>query len=62
MIDGLDDVVDRLSSIYTPAEVQLWLNTNNALLEGERPIDLIREGRYVQVMVAIERLDAGAFL
>ena len=62
IIADLRYVVDRLSEIYTPDETRIWLYSRNALLDGGRAIDLIHESRTEEVLSAIERLDAGAFL
>lgn len=55
-------VVDRLSDFYTPEETRLWLHAKHPLLDNERAIDLIHEGRTEEVLAVIERLDAGAYL
>ena len=62
LIADLRYVVDRLADIYSPDETRIWLYSRNALLDGERAIDLIHENRTEQVLAAIERLDAGAYL
>ena len=62
LIADLGYVVDRLADIYSPDETRIWLYSRNALLDGERAIDLIHENRTEQVLAAIERLDAGAYL
>ncbi len=62
LIADLRYVVDRLADIYTPGETRIWLYSRNALLDGERAIDLIRENRTEEVLAVIERLDAGAYL
>ena len=62
LIADLRYVVDRLADIYTPDETRIWLYSRNALLDGERAIDLIHENRTEEVLAAIERLDAGAYL
>lgn len=54
-------VVDRLSDFYTPDETRLWLHTRHPMLEGERAIDLINEGRTQAVLAIIDALDAGAY-
>jgi len=54
-------VVDRLSDFYTPDETRLWLHTRHPMLNGERAIDLINEGRTQAVLAIIEALDAGAY-
>lgn len=62
IIADLRYVVDRLSDLYTPDEIRLWLHTRHSLLNNERAIDLINEGRTEEVLAVIERLDAGAYL
>ena len=62
LIADLRYVVDRLADIYTPDETRIWLYSRNALLDGERAIDLIHEDRTEEVLAVIERLDAGAYL
>lgn len=62
IIADLRYVVDRLADIYNAEETRMWLHSRNALLGGERAIDLIHENRAEEVLAAIERLDAGAFL
>lgn len=55
-------VVDRLSDFYTPEETRLWLHSRHPLLDHRRAIEVIREGRTEEVLAAIERMDAGAYL
>ena len=62
VIADLRFVVDRLSDLYTPDETRLWLHARHPLLNNERAIDLINEGRTEEVLAVIERLDAGAYL
>jgi transcriptional regulator with XRE-family HTH domain len=62
VIADLRYVVDRLSDFYTAEEIRLWLHARHPLLEGQRAIDLICANRTEEVLAAIERLDAGAFL
>jgi transcriptional regulator with XRE-family HTH domain len=61
VIAELRYVVDRLSDFYTPDETRLWLHTKHPMLNGERAIDLINEGRTEAVLAVIESLDAGAY-
>lgn len=53
-------IVGLLSEIYTPEGVEVWLHGRNRTLEGERPIDLLREGDFKAVLDAVERLAVGA--
>ena len=62
IIADLRYVVDRLSDFYTPEETRLWLHAKHPLLENERAIDIIHEGRTEEVLAVIERLEAGAYL
>ena len=62
IIADLRFVVDRLSDLYTPDETRLWLHARHPLLNNERAIDLINEGRTEEVLAVIERLEAGAYL
>jgi hypothetical protein len=62
VIADLRFVVDRLTDFYAPEEIRLWLHARHPLLNGERAIDLIRADRTAEVLAAIDRLDAGAFL
>jgi transcriptional regulator with XRE-family HTH domain len=62
IIADLRYVVDRLSDLYTPDETRLWLHARHPLLNNERAIDLIHEGRTEEVLAVIERLEAGAYL
>jgi transcriptional regulator with XRE-family HTH domain len=62
LLSDLRYVVDRLSEFYTPDETRTWLYSRNALLNGERAMDLIHEGRTEEVLLAIERLAALSYL
>lgn len=61
VISDLRYVVDRLSEFYSPEETRLWLYSKHRLLEGERAIDLINQGRADKVLSVIESLDEGTF-
>lgn len=62
VLSDLRYVVDCLSEFYTPEETRVWLYSRNALLNGERAMDLIHQGRTEDVLVAIERLAALAYV
>jgi transcriptional regulator with XRE-family HTH domain len=62
VIADLRYVVERLSDFYTADETRLWLYAKHPLLAGERAIDLINGNRTEEVLAAIERLDAGAYV
>lgn len=56
VLSDLRYVVDRLAEFYTPDETRVWLYSRNALLSGERAMDLVNENRTEEVLLAIERL------
>jgi uncharacterized protein (DUF2384 family) len=58
----LDYVLDRLSPYYTPDETRIWLTTPQALLNGEKAIDLINNGRTDEVIKVIGDLDHGTYI
>ena len=49
-------VVDRLAEFYLPDEARIWLDAKHPLLNGERPLDLIRAGQADRALAVIERL------
>lgn len=61
VIAELRYVVDRLADFYTPDETRLWLHARHPMLNNERAIDLINQGRTEEVLAVIEALDAGAY-
>jgi transcriptional regulator with XRE-family HTH domain len=61
VIAELRYVVDRLADFYTPDETRLWLHTKHPMLDGERAIDLINNGRTEAVLAIIETLDSAAY-
>jgi transcriptional regulator with XRE-family HTH domain len=61
LISDLRYVVDRLSDFYSPDETRIWLYSKHRLLNGERAIDLIHDGRTDEVLAILESLDEGAY-
>lgn len=57
LISDLRYVVDRLAEFYSPEETRIWLYARHPLLNGQRAIDLIHEGRTDQVLSVMEGLD-----
>lgn len=55
-------VVSRLIEYYEPEAVPDWLYGNSPDLAGRRPVDLVREGRLAEVLVAMEAQTSGAYL
>lgn len=61
LISDLRYVVDRLAEFYSPEETRVWLYSRHRLLNGERAIDLIHDGRADEVIAVIESLDHGTY-
>ncbi|WP_297300163.1 antitoxin Xre/MbcA/ParS toxin-binding domain-containing protein [uncultured Methylovirgula sp.] len=61
LISDLRYVVDRLAELYDPEETRVWLYSKHRLLNGERAIDLIHEGRADEVLTIIESLNEGSY-
>jgi transcriptional regulator with XRE-family HTH domain len=57
LISDLRYVVDRLAEFYEPDEARVWLYSRHRLLNGERAIDLIHDGRADEVLAVIESLN-----
>lgn len=51
-IDDLRMVVSELEESLTAKGIRQWLRARNRYLEGDRPIDLIREGEFKRVREA----------
>lgn len=62
IMSDLSYVVARLSEYYGQEEVRAWLYSGHPQLEGESPIDLIRDQRTQEVIAVLDRLDADAYL
>ncbi|MBI5529428.1 MAG: hypothetical protein HY897_24140 [Deltaproteobacteria bacterium] len=60
-ISGLTFIVQRLLEVFTTDVALAWLNGVNAHLQNQKPIDLIRNGRYAEVLAAIEQDDTLAY-
>ena len=53
----LSAVVERLAALVEPTYVQVWLRKPNALLDDEKPIDLIATADYRKVSAVIASLE-----
>jgi uncharacterized protein (DUF2384 family) len=62
ILSDLHYVTGRLQEYYTPEEIRSWLYARHPQLEGKRAIDLIHEGKSIEVLRVLERLDSGAYL
>ena len=48
-VPTLSQIVEALEGTYRPDGVIVWLDGHNALLDGDRPIDLLLRGEYRRV-------------
>ena len=55
-------VLERLSRTLRPQPAHDWLFTPNPLLSHHKPADLLREGRYRDLLGAIDQLAEGVFV
>lgn len=62
ILSDLHYVVGRLQDFYEASEIRTWLYAIHPQLNGERAIDLIHEGRTVDVLKVIDRLENEVFL
>ncbi len=53
-------VTRLLRDIYTQEGAEIWLHGRKRSLAGRRPVDMLAEGSYDEVLDAIERLHSGA--
>jgi uncharacterized protein (DUF2384 family) len=55
------ELVELLSELYEPAEIEVWLKTPQLLLDGSRPLDLIKAGRESEVISVLRSLLEGTY-
>lgn len=55
-------IVEQLSELYKPDEARLWLLSPQKLFRGERPFDLIRDGRFQEVLKVVHQLQESVYL
>lgn len=55
-------VVHRLQDYYTEEEIRTWLYARHPQLADERAVDLIHQGRTVEVLDVLNRLDSDGYL
>ncbi len=53
-------ITRSLRDLYTHEGAEIWLHGRKRSLEGRRPVDMLAEGSYEEVLDAVERLRAGA--
>lgn len=52
----LEYIIDQLSDFYEPSETRLWLFSPQKLLNGDKPSDLIKDGRLDDVRNLVNQL------
>ena len=57
----LEWLVSELAELYRPQQAHLWLFSPHKLLNGERPVDLVRRGQTERVLQVIAQLKDGAY-
>jgi len=62
ILSDLYYVVGRLQEYYDPSEIRAWLYARHPQLDGQRAIDLIHEGKAIDVLRVLDRLDGGVYL
>lgn len=58
----LRDLVLLLSDSLTPRGVGQWLHAKNRVLHGQRPVELLAEDHYDDVLAAAEAFIDGAYV
>jgi hypothetical protein len=53
-------VTQALRDVYTREGAEIWLHGRKRSLAGRRPIDMLADGSYEEVLNAVEQLHAGA--
>jgi hypothetical protein len=53
-------ILKALREVYTEEGADIWIHGRNRSLKGQRPIDLLTEGDFQPVLLAVERLQTGA--
>lgn len=61
-LSDLNYIVGRLDEYYTRDEIRSWLIARHPQLGGERALDLVQDGRALEVLAAIDRLDSGVYV
>jgi hypothetical protein len=61
LLRDLAAAVSRLADFYQTGTINRWLFSANPDLDGEQPIELLRQGRLPEVLMAIQAQTGGAF-
>jgi hypothetical protein len=52
-------VIEQLSDVYDDEGIEIWLHARQRAFDGHPPLDLLKEGRFEDVLLVIERLAGG---
>lgn len=52
-------VIEQLSDVYDDEGIEIWLHARQRAFDGRPPLDLLREGKFEDVLLIIERLAGG---
>lgn len=52
-------VIEQLSDVYKDEGIEIWLHARQRAFDGRPPIELLREGKFEDVLLVIERLAGG---
>jgi hypothetical protein len=58
---NMQRMASLLSDLYTPIEVEHWLQAKQELLGGQTPVQLIADGRAAEVEELISAIKDGVF-
>jgi transcriptional regulator with XRE-family HTH domain len=61
-IDDLRTIVSVLEPTLTARGIRQWLRSRNRYLDGQRPIDVLRDGRFDRVHEAANAFNDGSYL
>jgi transcriptional regulator with XRE-family HTH domain len=61
LLRDLAAAVSRLADFYQTGTINRWLFAANPDLEGEQPIELLRQGRLPEVLMSVQAQTSGAF-
>lgn len=52
-------VIEELSDVYDDEGIEIWLHARLRRFDGQRPLDLLRDGDFERVLRAVENLAGG---
>jgi uncharacterized protein (DUF2384 family) len=52
-------VIEQLADVYTDEGIEVWLHARQRVLDGRRPVDVLRDGEFETVLQLVDRLAGG---